>query len=131
MTTKSGEIVKQDRIGRVRTTRSQREAMLAEYEGSGMSGPEYAEYIGVKYPTFATWLQRRKQESGELGTQGEVKERSALQWVEAVVEKAAEPGETEGLVIRLGGGAEMTVRNVPGARLAAEVLRQLGGVRGC
>lgn len=105
--------------------------MLAEYEGSGMSGPEYAEYIGVKYPTFATWLQRRKQESGELGTQGEVKERSALQWVEAVVEKAAEPGETEGLVIRLGGGAEMTVRNVPGARLAAEVLRQLGGVRGC
>ena len=106
--------------------------MLAEYEGSGMSGAEYAEYIGVKYPTFAGWLQRRKAKRPEEGKEGEAPAGPSLQWVEAVVEKAPEPSETEGLKIRLRGGEEMTVRNVGGARLAAEVLRQLGGgARGC
>lgn len=129
MTKMQGEIVKEDRLGRRRTRPEQREAMLAEYEGSGMSGPEYAEYIRVKYPTFAAWLQRRKRE-GKVEAASEAK--PALQWVEAEVEREGEkaPGST-GLVIRLRGGEEMLIRDGAGVKLAVEVLRQLGGAKGC
>lgn len=123
----TGEIIKADRLGRVRTKRAQREAMLAEYARSGMSGVEYAEYIGVKYPTFANWVQkhRREKEAGERQTEPLAK--PAMEWVEAVVENKAEPSSQGGLVIRLRGGEEMTIRDMPGVKLAVEVLRQLGG----
>ena len=126
-----GAIVKQDKLGRYRTSRSQREAMLAEYDGSGMSGPEYAEYIGVKYPTFATWLQRRKQRDGAEPRMEDAKAvEPPVKWVEAVVEKESEEA-TMGVVIRLRGGEEMTIRDEGGVKLAVEVLRHLGGARGC
>ena len=48
------EILKKDRSGRVRTPREKREAILDEYEGSGMRGPEFAGHVGMKYQTFAT-----------------------------------------------------------------------------
>jgi len=123
----TGEIIKVDRLGRVRTKRDQREAMLAEYAGSGMSGVEYAEYIGVKYPTFASWVQkqRREKEAGERQTERLAK--PVMEWVEAVVENKPESSSPGGVVIRLRGGEEMTIRDISGVKLAVEMLRQLGG----
>jgi len=61
------EILKQDRKGRVRTPRAKQEVILDEYERGGMSGPEFAQYLGIKYQTFATWVQkRRKRKAGGL-----------------------------------------------------------------
>ena len=107
--------------------------MLREYEGSGMSGVEYAEYIGVKYPTFASWVQKERREKKGGPVPGEIEpvEKPVLEWVEAVVEKEGESPTTGGLVIRLRGGEEMTIRDVAEVRLAVEVLRQLGGAKGC
>ncbi|WAC21095.1 hypothetical protein OVA24_06825 [Luteolibacter sp. SL250] len=63
-TKEDGKLIKVDAIGRVRTAAAQREALLDAYESSGLSGPEFAARHGVKYLTFATWLQKRKRRTG-------------------------------------------------------------------
>jgi hypothetical protein len=40
--------LKVDSQGRVRTPAGKREAILDEFERSGMSGPAFAEHVGVK-----------------------------------------------------------------------------------
>ena len=46
-------LLKQDVRGRVRTPRKRREALLDEFERSGLSGPKFAALVGVKYQTLA------------------------------------------------------------------------------
>ena len=41
-----GQILKQDELGRVRTPRAQREAILDQFEASGMSGIAFAAHVG-------------------------------------------------------------------------------------
>ncbi len=53
-------ILKTDRQGRVRTPLAQREALLDAFECSGLSGIKFAALHGVKYPSFANWVQQRK-----------------------------------------------------------------------
>jgi transposase-like protein len=53
-----------DRQGRVHTPRSRREELLAEYDRSGMSQAAFARRAGVRYPTFAHWVQERRRGSG-------------------------------------------------------------------
>lgn len=56
------EILKTDQLGRVRTPAAKREAILDEFEGSGMSGQAFAKQFGIKYSTFASWVQRRRED---------------------------------------------------------------------
>ena len=44
--------LKIDRRGRVRSTVAQRQAVLAEFERSGLSGPQFARVAGIAYQTF-------------------------------------------------------------------------------
>lgn len=53
-----------DRLGRVRTPRERREELLAEYESSGLSQAAFARRAGVRYPTFAHWVQERRRAGG-------------------------------------------------------------------
>ncbi len=46
-------ILKRDAMGRVTITREQREALLDEFERSGLKGMPFARMVGVAYPTFA------------------------------------------------------------------------------
>ena len=99
---------------------------------------EFARWAGVKYPTFASWLQKRRR--GELGAavlvedskpEGESKEPPRLSWVEAIVEdgreaRSARTQEGASLEIELSGGVRLRVHDRGGAAVAAEVLRQLG-----
>jgi hypothetical protein len=77
------QVLKVDVVGRVWTPRARREEVLDEFERSGMAAAKFTVFVGVKYPTFALWVQkRRRQRKG-----GEVAGRpAALQWVEAAVE---------------------------------------------
>ena len=56
----SGQILSQDAQGRVLVSRERREALLEEYDRSGMSGVKFAQYVGIKYSTLAYWLQSRR-----------------------------------------------------------------------
>ena len=55
-----GEIFKRDKMGRVRVSRARREALLSEFERGGTNGAQFADYVGIKYSTFATWIQKRQ-----------------------------------------------------------------------
>lgn len=58
-------IIKSDRSGRPRYTQQYKDEVLAVYGASGMSGPAFAGHCGLKYPTFAGWVAKRKHpESG-------------------------------------------------------------------
>lgn len=122
-----------DGRGRVRVPVERREALLDEFERSGLSGVKFARLAGVKYPTFALWVQKRRKARLSAAA-GEATKRPVA-FAEALVE-----GETGvvlggggGLVIELRGGAHIVVGSPVQLSLAAELLRMLGssGSRGC
>ena len=57
-------VLKTDVLGRVKVSREHREALLDAFETSGLSGVAFARHHGVTYPTFATWMQKRRRERG-------------------------------------------------------------------
>lgn len=57
-----------DRRSRVNWPRERREQLLDEYERSGLSQAAFARREGVRYPTFAHWVQQRRR--GTLTTPG-------------------------------------------------------------
>jgi len=64
-TTEAGEeVLKTDVLGRMKTPAARREQLLDEFERSGLSGKKFTELVGVKYPTFATWAQKRRRQRG-------------------------------------------------------------------
>jgi DNA-binding transcriptional regulator YiaG len=58
-------ILRTDVLGRVQTPADLREAILDEFEKSGLSGTKFAKTRGIKYPTFATWIQERRKVRGQ------------------------------------------------------------------
>jgi transposase-like protein len=95
------EILKVDEVGRVRTPPEKREAMLAEYDRSGMTGAQFARFVGVRYSTLMYWLQRRRKEAGPAG-QMATPMPDHPGWLEARVE--GEISKSENLVVKIGGG---------------------------
>lgn len=116
----SGQILKTDKLGRVQVPPERREAILDEFERSGMTGTAFAERYGIKYQTFASWRKKRKQ-ARETGTE----ESPRFLLVEADETTPCEPGGGEGLEIELAGGARLRIRSREEAALAAELLRAL------
>ena len=48
---------------RARVSAQRREALLDEFERSGLSGALFARRAGLKYPTFAAWVQNRRRKT--------------------------------------------------------------------
>ena len=115
-------MIKTDVLGRMKTSAARRESLLKEFESSGMSGKKFAELTGIKYQTFATWLQKRRRQTGAAA-----KPADTVRWLEAVVEKAQTSGGKNplALVVELPGGARMEIRDAKQAALAAVVVRAL------
>ena len=126
------QILKVDVAGRVWTPREKRAAILAEFERSGMPATKFAEHIGVKYSTFASWVQsRRKQRATVEGGAVRRAEPAALKWVEATVEASA-AGAIPILVVHLPGGARIEVADASQVPMVAALLRTLmTGGAGC
>ena len=135
MTSRMGQdqIVKMDRIGRVKTPRERREALLAEFDQSGMSGQQFAKWAGIKYGTFITWVQKRRRKGAPgqanaklipTGTKAEV------QWVEAVMEKATAKKSdanlnTTVMIVQGPGGVRLELSEECHVLWAAKLLRHL------
>ena len=122
------EILKVDEVGRVRTPPEKREALLAEYERSGMTGAQFARFSGVRYPTLMNWLQKRRKEGGQ-NEQMAAPRRDHPRWLEARVE--GEVPKSGNIVVEMGGGIRMLVGSHAQAALAGELLRAMGLGRGC
>ena len=129
-------ILKTDARGRVRVPVERREALLDEYEKSGLSAKKFALVVGMKHQTFATWATKRRKQRGMLPARGSQVQRPAetvpkLQWVEAVIEKdaVATSQRREALSVHLPGGARLEIGDSRQVALAAELLRALAGQR--
>ena len=124
------EILKVDETGRVRTPPEKREALLAEFDRSGMTGAQFARFSGVRYPTLMNWVQKRRKVAGQSEQRAARRQKvDHPRWLEARVE--GEVVKSESIVVEMGCGVRMLVANVGQAALAAEVLRAMGLGRGC
>ena len=127
MTTTIGTILPSDRRGRVRVPAEQREALLAEFDKSGMNATRFAKWAGIKYPTFGHWLQERRRQQAETiaNVEPATVPTPALQWVEAKIETSAPASKPESgaLLIHLPGGARIEVSTPAQAVLAGEILK--------
>jgi len=119
-TNKSTEILKADGRGRVRMARERREALLDEFERSGLTGARFAAHYGLKYSSFAGWVQRRKRAlaAAPVSNRGS----KAVQWLEAVAETRTSAGV---LTLLLPGGARMEITERTPLPLAVELLRMI------
>jgi len=106
-----------DTKGRVRVSKEQQRLILAEFERSGISAAEFAKRSGIKYPTFAGWVQRHRRNKPKAPPPG-------MRLLEAVVEQAPRSGQLP-LTLQLPGGAWIEIHNLHQAALAADLLRVL------
>lgn len=104
-----------DTKGRVRTSKAQRRVILAQFENSGMSAAEFARRTGLKYSTFALWVQRYRRTKRP-------ERKSPLHLLEAVVAPTF-PGSA--LPVQLPGGARLEIREADQVPLVAALLRAL------
>jgi hypothetical protein len=88
-----------------------------------MATVKFAAFIGVKYPTLASWVQKRRQERRAGGVAGQS---AALRWVEAAVAEAP----CGRLRVELAGGARIEIADEAQAKLAGVLLRALGAAEG-
>lgn len=106
-----------DTKGRVRATREQRRAILAEFERRGLSAARFTNLTGLKYSTFSAWLRRYHRPK----SQGRVR---PVRLLEAVVEPSASITAIP-LVVHLPGGARLEIRDGKQAVLGAALVRAL------
>jgi hypothetical protein len=92
-----GVLVKTDSRGYLRTSREQRKAVLAKFEQSGMSAAKFAAVAGIKYSTFAGWVQRYRRVKPRASSKG-------VRFIEAVIGPPPhKPTARTGLVVYLPG----------------------------
>ena len=132
---KAGRVLKRDALGRVKSDAAQRERILDEFERSGLSGVKFSAVVGIKYATFASWVQRRKRQRPGSGRKRRARKSAVeralpvprLGWVEAKVERRAlvPVAEKRALRVALPGGALLEIADEAQALLAARLLRAL------
>ena len=79
------QLLKVDVAGLVwtpRAPRTRREAPLDEFERGGTPAAEFARLVGIKYPTFASWVQQRRRARAAGGVGPAV---APVRWTEALV----------------------------------------------
>ena len=105
-----------DTRGRLRASKEQRRVILAEFERSGLSAVAFAQRTGLKYSTFAAWVQRYRRTKHPV-------RKSPLRLLEAV---AAQPAPVAvPLQVQLPGGARLEISEARQISLAAALLGAL------
>ena len=123
------QILKVDSRERVRTSKQRREAILDEFERSGLSGAAFAKLHGIKYSTFASWsLKRRKaQRSATASRPAESSESPTL--AEIIIEETSIPHAWDAPValrVHLPGGAWIQLDGPEAqAKLAVQLIKAL------
>lgn len=117
-------ILKTDSRRRVRTSPERREALLAEFARSGLSGIRFAALAGVCYSTFAAWVQQRKRPSACMAGP---RRAAAVRFAEAVPAASAPAPALAAATLRLTlpGGAFLDIGHAAQAVLAAQLIKAL------
>jgi len=121
--------------------------LLDEFEGSGLSAAAFARMVGVKYPTFINWVQRRRKEravGGEEVSKPEIVTVTAesseagtsptplpkgVRLLEAVMDSPVEQGRSaakmSGLLIELPGDCRLRVDTPGQLAMAGELVAMI------
>jgi len=99
----------------LRASKAQRRVILAKFEQSGLSAARFAQRTGLKYSTFAAWVQRYRRTKRP-------ERKPALRLLEAVV---APPAPVPGLQVHLPNGARLEISNAGQIPLAAALVRAM------
>jgi hypothetical protein len=118
-------LLKTDVLGRVKTPAARREQLLDEFERSGASGQQFAELVGVKYQTFATWVQQRKRRRAAATKRKTSKSTAKVRWLEATVGKVTDYRSDSSLPVQLPGGARLEISCSKQIPVAVALLRAL------
>jgi transposase-like protein len=121
-----------DTKGRVWTPRERKEQLLDEFEQTGASAAAFARIVGVRYSTFAAWVNRRKKEC--RATRLSSSQQSVVRFVEAAPTLGSLHGQSDGgLEVELPGGGRMKISSFRQVELAVELLSGLErkGARAC
>jgi hypothetical protein len=114
-------VLKRDVRGRVRTPAEQREAMVGEFERSGLPGTQFAKLVGMKYSTLMAWVERKRRLRS-----GREKRHNRPVFAEAVMASPSTQRVADGvLVLRLPGGATIEIKDCGQVSLAADLLKAL------
>lgn len=123
-------VLKRDALGRVTVSREQREALVDEFERSGLKGAQFARLVGVNYGTFAYWVQQRRHQRGDYDGM-KVTKPSALRLVEAVPAVGSSCGGKSAVLVLLPGGASMKIADSSQAALAAALIKAIHADTSC
>jgi hypothetical protein len=128
-TTNADGLIKQDQRGRMRVTRERRQMLVAEFEGSAMTGRQFAALAGIKTTTFSNSVRKwRKPRSAQLPAPA-VENAPGVRWLEAVVDKHT-PKRSKKMVTPLivhgPRGVRLELGDEGQVKLAVQLLRGLG-----
>ena len=100
--------LKTDRLGRVHVPAEKRELILDRFESSGLSGQAFAAQIGVKYPTFANWVQRRRRAQGGYSNQEREPAKAPVALLEAIIDTPEQTGpQPHGITVETTSGLKL------------------------
>jgi len=116
--TTSTALVKSDRAGRTRYTKTYKSEVVSAYEQSGMSAVAFAEHCGIKYPTLASWLAKAKHSSESNDHSHELAQ-------PFVIAEFASPHGTDSIKLELPSGIIVHVSSSSQLGLLADLLKTL------
>jgi len=120
----AARLIRSDSKGRVLVVADQRDALLDAFEQSGQSAMAFCRQHGLKYPTFATWVQKRRQGSVP----------ASPRFAEVTVDLPAlpePPPVLEPMRVTLADGTRIDIACRKQLAWAAELLRHLSPPRSC
>lgn len=123
-----GELIKTDCLGRIRVNPEHREKLLDAFDGSNMSGQSFAKHCGIKYTTFANWVQKRKRARDQYPVPSSPTPTALLDSLSEVIITPRSTEATSGnaaINVELPGGARFTLTDSSQAQLAAALINNL------
>jgi len=120
----ASSVIRSDSRGRMLVAADQREALLDEFERSGLSGMAYCRLHRLTSPTFATWVQKRRRRPTA----------QSAAFAEVVIEsrtEAAVASDGQGLRLTLASGTTLEVTRRSQLPLLVELLRSLDSQPSC
>ena len=108
--------IKTDKAGRRRLSNEHKEALLDAFELSSMSGAQFAKKYGLVYPTFASWIKKRRESRASMEMTSKPSE---------FVELDLGESETQPLVVELPQGVRIKIADSSQVQLAVVLLKTL------
>ena len=127
----SASVIKSDCLGRIHVRKEHREKLLDAFDSSGMSGVKFAAHYGIKYTTFASWIQKRRRKRNEYpGASPQVPSRlldslAEVTLAEPTPSMVPECSSRSLVTLRFSNGSSLDIGNPEQARLAAALLNNL------